>query len=216
MSGMFLANHSSIGLRSKRFSALSRNFVIHSGSLLLVRDVLDDVLVEALLGRVDVVVGAVGPAELVLAEIDAGDGHAELPTGAPAKGSAGISTTPIVTIPGAIPNNPGAVEVPAGYRRARRPLGLGHEGRGPRVDELLVRAEVARRRAPRCGLVELGRRLVEEVLRADPVAGGTVVVRGRRAVVVVAPGVVVVVVVVVGEPVPVPPVGAPRRHGCTW
>ena len=32
MSGMFLANHSSIGLRSKRFSALSRNFVIHSGS----------------------------------------------------------------------------------------------------------------------------------------------------------------------------------------
>ena len=34
MSGMFLANHSSIGLRSKRFSALRRNFVIHSGSLL--------------------------------------------------------------------------------------------------------------------------------------------------------------------------------------
>ncbi len=34
MSGMFLANHSSIGLRSNRFSALSRNFVIHSGSLL--------------------------------------------------------------------------------------------------------------------------------------------------------------------------------------
>ena len=32
MSGMFFANHSSIGLRSKRFSALSRNFVIHSGS----------------------------------------------------------------------------------------------------------------------------------------------------------------------------------------
>ena len=32
MSGMFLANHSSIGLRSNRFSALSRNFVIHSGS----------------------------------------------------------------------------------------------------------------------------------------------------------------------------------------
>ncbi len=32
MSGMFVANHSSIGLRSKRFSALSRNFVIQSGS----------------------------------------------------------------------------------------------------------------------------------------------------------------------------------------
>src|SRR5437764_13230781 len=32
MSGMFLANHSSMGLRSKRLSALSRNFVIHSGS----------------------------------------------------------------------------------------------------------------------------------------------------------------------------------------
>ena len=30
---MFLANHSTIGLRSNRFSALSRNFVIHSGSL---------------------------------------------------------------------------------------------------------------------------------------------------------------------------------------
>ena len=39
MSGMFLANHSSIGLRSKRFSALSRNFVIHSGSFLWLRDV---------------------------------------------------------------------------------------------------------------------------------------------------------------------------------
>ena len=34
MSGMFFANQSSIGLRSKRFSALSRNFVIHSGSSL--------------------------------------------------------------------------------------------------------------------------------------------------------------------------------------
>ncbi len=34
MSGMFLANHSSMGLRSNRLSALSRNFVIHSGSLL--------------------------------------------------------------------------------------------------------------------------------------------------------------------------------------
>ena len=32
MSGMFFANQSSIGLRSNRFSALSRNFVIHSGS----------------------------------------------------------------------------------------------------------------------------------------------------------------------------------------
>src|SRR5690349_3800026 len=32
MSGMFLANHSSMGLRSNRLSALSRNFVIHSGS----------------------------------------------------------------------------------------------------------------------------------------------------------------------------------------
>ena len=32
MSGMFLANHSSMGLRSNRLSAFSRNFVIHSGS----------------------------------------------------------------------------------------------------------------------------------------------------------------------------------------
>ena len=34
MSGMFRANHSSMGLRSKRVSALRRNFVIQSGSLL--------------------------------------------------------------------------------------------------------------------------------------------------------------------------------------
>ena len=79
MSGMFLANQSSIGLRSNRFSALSRNLVIHSGSSLLSGDVLDDVLVQALLGRVDVVVGAVVPAELVLAEIDALDGHGATP-----------------------------------------------------------------------------------------------------------------------------------------
>ena len=71
MSGMFLANHSSIGLRSKRFSAFSRNFVIHSGSDFVPRDLADDVLVDALLGLVDVLLGVV-PAELVLAEIDAG------------------------------------------------------------------------------------------------------------------------------------------------
>ncbi len=32
MVGMFFENHSSIGLRSNRFRALRRNFVIHSGS----------------------------------------------------------------------------------------------------------------------------------------------------------------------------------------
>ena len=53
MVGMFFANHSSIGLRSKRFSALSRNFVIHSGSDLCVRDLADDLLVQPLLGLVD-------------------------------------------------------------------------------------------------------------------------------------------------------------------
>ena len=78
MSGMFFANHSSIGLRSKRFSALSRNFVIHSGSDLLPRDLADDLLVQALLGLEDVLLGVV-PAELVLAQIDARNGHRPSP-----------------------------------------------------------------------------------------------------------------------------------------
>src|SRR5581483_8403642 len=47
------------------------------GLALLERDVADDLLVEALLRRVDVVGRAVGPAELVLPEIDAGDGHTQ-------------------------------------------------------------------------------------------------------------------------------------------
>ena len=126
MSGMFLANQSSIGLRSKRFNAFSRNFVIHSGSLLLVRDVAHDVLVQALLGRVDVVVGAVVPAELVLAEIDTGNGHAELPTGAPPAGRAGISTTSIVTIPRPFTNPGRGLLPPAAFC-----LGLLHQRAGP-------------------------------------------------------------------------------------
>jgi len=52
MSGMLVANHSSIGFFSKRFSAFSRNFVIHSGSSFWPEMSPHDGLVEALLGRV--------------------------------------------------------------------------------------------------------------------------------------------------------------------
>ena len=76
MSGMFLANHSSMGLRSNRFSALSRNFVIHSGSDLRCEMSRTTCSFTPFFGVVDVLLGVV-PAELVLAQIDAGTAIAD-------------------------------------------------------------------------------------------------------------------------------------------
>ena len=129
--------------------------------VLLPGDVADDGLVEALLGRVDVVVGAVVPAELVLAEIDPGNGHVRTPYWGSPQGFAGISTTAIVTIPGPDPQ-------PGADRRA-----LAARPASPRacltsvrasLDQLLVLAELAVLER-RLGLVELGGRLLQEVLR---------------------------------------------------
>ena len=99
--GMFLANHSSIGLRSKRFSALSRNFVIHSGSDLRSRDVADDLLVEALLGRVDVVARCRASRACTCRDRCPGrPWRRSVARGSGRGGGRGISTTQIVTIPG--------------------------------------------------------------------------------------------------------------------
>ena len=81
--------------------------------VLLPGDVAHDGLVEALLGRVDVVVGAVVPPELVLAEIDPGNGHAGTPYWGSPQGFAGISTTRHSNNPGADPQ-PGPDRAAAG------------------------------------------------------------------------------------------------------
>ena len=79
---------SSIGLRSKRFSALRRNFVIHSGSDLWYEMSRTTCSFRPFLGVNDVALGVVPP-ELVLAQIDALDSHRHTPPRDPGLGAAG-------------------------------------------------------------------------------------------------------------------------------
>src|SRR4051812_19948268 len=167
MVGMFFANHGSIGLRSNRFSALSRNFNIHSGSslrseisrtisvlrpflglktfcslscqpsLYLPRSMPWTATCHRLLG------GIVPPAA---ASSGGGAARRNFPLG-------GINTTQIVTIPGG-PDNPGAARKPgsgpghrggrglgpARHRCGRRTAGGG--GRGGRRTRRLLREHV--------------------------------------------------------------------------
>ena len=98
MFGMRLANHGSIGLRSKCLSDFSRNLVIQSGSPFHHEMSRTTCLVDALLGLEDVLLG-VAPAELVLTEIEFFNGHGGT--------SEVITTTPIVV------NPVGALETPS-------------------------------------------------------------------------------------------------------
>ena len=113
---------------------------IQSGSPFIHDISLEDVVVEAPLGLEDVVLG-VGPAELVAAEIEIGDGHAASFVGLRVGGD-GISPTPIVTTPATV-RHP-AIEGPASG-----PAGPGGHA-GPRTAAVQVGGGVHPIRAGRC------------------------------------------------------------------
>ena len=69
MSGMFTANHSAIGLRSNSLQAAQAELGHPPRLALPPGDLLDDALVDALLGR-EGVLDLVAPAELVLREVE--------------------------------------------------------------------------------------------------------------------------------------------------
>jgi hypothetical protein len=154
MSGMFLANHSSIGL-PRSASGLSRNLVIQSGSLFG-----GDVRTTSrcTLGGRDVVLGAVGPAELVLAEINAGTAIGNSLVGAPRRGAEVFHY--------AHSNNPRAVIQPDA-----RLLVAAWACHGP---DLLDRCGTGSPGLSGVGVVNL-RRLVQEILRHRPGTVGAVV-----------------------------------------
>ena len=165
------------------------------GLVLAPRDLADDLLVQALLGLEDALLGVV-PAELVLAQIDALDshgpspprpvaGHRSTPAIGPRGGpvSPGINTTQIVTIPGPPdnPGRPGAARIyGVGDRGGRRRAGLragrgGRGGRRPARSTSVGRRRRARRSALACAtsaaaclyVVGVGREvLVRERLRS--------------------------------------------------